>query len=180
MKIIKKILIVVAVIIAIPLIAALFIDKDYAIERSITINKPKQDVFDYIKYIKNQDNYSKWNMLDPAMKKTYTGTDGTVGFISAWESTHENVGVGEQEILKISEGERIDMKLRFKVPFEAEDDAYMITTAVDSATTKVAWGFKGAFPYPMNIMKLFVDMETAIGGDLDTGLSNLKTLLEKQ
>lgn len=108
MNIIKKILIVVAIIIAIPLIAALFIDKDYAIERSITINKPKQDVFDYIRYIKNQDNYSKWNMLDPAMKKTYTGTDGTVGFISAWESTHKNVGVGEQEILKITEGERIE------------------------------------------------------------------------
>jgi hypothetical protein len=39
--------------------------------------------------------------MDPNMKKTYTGTDAEVGFISAWESTDKNVGVGEQEIKKI-------------------------------------------------------------------------------
>ncbi|MBP6334494.1 MAG: SRPBCC family protein [Bacteroidia bacterium] len=180
MKILKKILIVLAVLIAIPLIVALFVKKDYAVEREITINKPVQEVFDYVKYIKNQDYYSKWNQLDPGMKKSYTGTDGTPGFISAWESTHENVGVGEQEIIKITEGERIDMKLRFKVPFEAEDDAYMTTTGIDSSSTKVAWGFKGTFPYPMNIMGLIMDMETMIGGDLEVGLNNLKAVLEKQ
>ena len=112
MKILKKILIVIAIIIAIPLVVALFVKKDYAVEREIVINKPKQDVWEYVKYIKNQDYYSKWNMADPNMKKSYSGTDGTVGFISSWESTDENVGVGEQEILKITEGERMDVKLR--------------------------------------------------------------------
>ena len=179
MKAVKKILIAIAVIIAIPLVVALFIKKDYAVEREITIAKPKQVVFDYIKFIKNQDNYSKWNKIDPTMKKTYTGTDGNVGFISAWESQDKNVGVGEQEITKITEGERIDMKLRFKVPFEAQDDAYMTTTAIDSTTTKVTWGFSGAFPYPMNILGLFMNMDKQIGGDLEVGLTNLKTELEK-
>lgn len=56
----------------------------------------------------------------------------------------------------------------------------MITSATDNATTKVSWGFKGSFPYPFNIMKLFIHMEKEIGGDLDTGLANLKTVLEKQ
>lgn len=180
MKILKKILIIVGIIIAIPLIVALFVKKDYAVEREIEIKKPKTEVFEYIKYLKNQDNYSKWAMMDPAMKKTYTGTDGTVGFISTWESTNEDVGKGEQEILKITEGERIDTKLRFKIPFEAEDDAYMTTTSIDENTTKVTWGFKGAFPYPMNIMGLFMDMDKEVGGDLATGLTNLKAVLEKQ
>ena len=120
MRILKKIIIVIAILIAIPLVVALFVKKDYAIERQIVINKPKQDVFNYIKFLKNQDNYSKWNMVDPNMKKAYTGTDGTVGFISAWESNNKNIGVGEQEIIKITDGERIDIKLRFKVPFEAK------------------------------------------------------------
>ena len=62
MKILKKILIVIAIIIAIPLVVALFVKKDYAVEREIVINKPKQDVWEYVKYIKNQDYYSKWNM----------------------------------------------------------------------------------------------------------------------
>jgi uncharacterized protein YndB with AHSA1/START domain len=178
MKIVKKILIVLAVIIAIPLIVALFIERDYAIEREIVIDKPVEEVFDYIKYLKNQDNYSKWNRMDPNMKKEYKGEDGKVGFVSAWASEDENVGVGEQEILKILEGERIETKLRFKVPFEAEDDAYMSTEAISEGQTKVKWGFSGSFPYPFNIMRLFFDMEEAVGGDLEVGLENLKSLME--
>ena len=145
----------------------------------IIINKPKAEVFEYIKFLKNQDNYSKWNMMDPDMKKTYQGTDGTVGFISAWESKKENVGAGEQEIVNMIDGERIDTKLRFKVPFESQNDAYMITEDMSNNQTKVKWGFKGAFPYPFNLMGLFMDMEKAVGGDLEVGLQNLKNLLEK-
>ena len=179
MRILKKILIALAIIIAIPLIVALFVKKDYAVEKEIVINAPKAEVFEYIKFLKNQDNYSKWNKIDPNMKKTYTGTDGTVGFISAWESKNENVGVGEQEILKITEGERIDTKLRFKAPFEAQDDAYMITEDAENNQTKVKWGFKGAFPYPMNLMLLVMDMEEMLGKDMQDGLNNLKGLMEK-
>ena len=180
MKILKKILIVIAIIIAIPLIVALFVEKDYAIEREITINKPKQMVFDYIKFLKNQDQYSKWNKIDPNMKKEYKGVDGTVGFISFWDSKDENVGKGEQEILKITEGERIETKLRFKIPFEAQDDAYVATQRITENETKVTWGFKGSFPYPANLMRLFFDMDKEIGGDLETGLSDLKKILEAQ
>ena len=56
MKIIKKVLIAIAVIIAIPLIIALFVKKEYAVEKSIIIEKPKSTIFEYIKYLKNQDN----------------------------------------------------------------------------------------------------------------------------
>jgi hypothetical protein len=180
MKIVKKLLIVLAIIIAIPLIAALFVPKDYAVEREIVINRPKSMVFDYVKYIKNQDNFSVWNQKDPMMKKEYKGSDGTVGFIAAWESKNNEVGKGEQEILNIVEGERIDTKLRFKIPFEAQDDAYFATESLDSNTTKIKWGFKGSMPYPFNVMGLFFDMDKEVGGDLGQGLANLKTLMEKQ
>src|SRR5690554_5701059 len=104
MKVLKKVLIVLAIILTLPLIIALFVKKDYAVEESIVINNSKSEVFDYVKHLKNQDNFSKWATMDPNMEKTYSGTDGTVGFISAWNSDHESVGVGEQEILKITEG----------------------------------------------------------------------------
>ncbi|MBA2761849.1 MAG: polyketide cyclase, partial [Segetibacter sp.] len=60
MNTLKIILLVILIIIAIPLIIALFVSKEYNIEREITINKPKQEVFNYVKNLKNQDNYSKW------------------------------------------------------------------------------------------------------------------------
>jgi uncharacterized membrane protein len=178
MKILKIVLIVVAVLIAVPLITALFVKKDYGVEREITINKPKQQVFDYIKLLKNQDNFSKWAMMDPNTKKTYTGEDGTVSFVSAWES--EITGVGEQEIKKIADGERLDFELRFKKPFEATDFAYMTTESISENETKVKWGFNGKMNYPINIMLLFMDMEKMLGDDLSTGLANLKNVMEKQ
>lgn len=179
MKILKRVLLVIVGIIILALVVALFIKKDYAVEREITVNKPKQEVFDFIKYIKNQDQYSVWNNVDPAMKKVYTGTDGTVGFIAAWESANKNVGKGEQEIANITDGERIDTKLRFKEPFEAEDDAYMVTEPVGADKTKVKWGFKGRMPYPMNLMLLCMNMEGMLGKDLQDGLDKLKVILEK-
>lgn len=179
MQILKKILILIVAIIAIALIAALFVEKEYAVEREIVINKPKAEVFEYVKYLKNQDNFSVWNMKDPNSIRTYTGTDGTVGFIYAWDSKMDDVGKGEQEITKITEGEKIDMALRFKEPFEANDTAYMITESVSDGQTKVKWGFNGAMPYPMNLMLLMMNMDEMLGKDLQDGLNNLKVLMEK-
>jgi uncharacterized membrane protein len=179
MKIIKRILLFLAIIIAIPLIVALFLKKEYKVEKSITINTPKEQVFEYIKLLKNQDNYSKWATLDENMKKSYRGTDGTVGFVSAWESNNEEVGTGEQEIKKIIEGKRIDFELRFLKPFEATEACYMTTESVSGNKTKVAWGFNGKISYPMNIMFLFMDFEEMIGNDLQFGLDRLKQIMEE-
>ena len=179
MKILKRALFVLIGIIVLALVVALFTKKDYAVEREITINKPKQKVFDFIKYVKNQDQYSVWNNIDPAMKKSYTGTDGTVGFIYAWDSTNKNAGKGEQEIVKITDGERIDMKLRFKEPMEAEDNAYMATEPLGADKTKVKWGFTGKMAWPMNLMLLCMNMDEMIGKDLQGGPDKLKTILEK-
>ncbi|MGS2741012.1 DinB family protein [Sinomicrobium sp. M5D2P17] len=180
MRILKRILLVLVILIAIPLIVALFVKKDYTVARDIVIHKPKQEVFDYVKYLKNQDNYSTWAMKDPDMEKTYSGTDGTEGFVSAWNSNKEDVGSGEQEIKKITEGERIDFELRFFKPFESVSPAYMTTEANSENQTKVTWGFEGHMNYPMNLMMVFVDFEKVIGDDLQTGLNNLKEILESR
>jgi uncharacterized protein YndB with AHSA1/START domain len=180
MKFLKGLLLTIVGIVILALIIALFLKKDYAVEREVTINKPKSEVFEYIKYVKNQDNYSVWNKIDPASKKTYTGTDGTVGFIYAWNSENKNVGKGEQEITNIKDGERIDMQLRFKEPFEAKDEAYMITEDTGNGQTKVKWGFNGRMAYPMNFMLLFMNMEELLGKSLQDGLNSLKTIMESQ
>ena len=179
MNIIKKFILVILGIIALALLIALFLPKEYAVEREIIINQPKDSVFNYVKYLKNQDNFSVWSSKDPAMKKIFTGSDGTVGAIAGWDSKDENVGVGEQEIKKIVEGERIDFELRFKVPFESTDNAYMITEVISANQTKVKWGFDGKMPYPMNLMLPIMNMEEMLGKDLQDGLNNLKAVLEK-
>jgi len=175
----KKFAIIVCVIIAIPFVIALFVADSYHVEREVTIKQPKDKVFNYVKLLKNQNNFSKWAMMDPNMTKTYSGTDGQVGFISAWDSQNPDVGTGEQEIIAIEEGKRIDFELRFLKPFEATEPAYMVTETISANETKVKWGFSGHMKYPMNIMLLVMDFEQMIGDDLQTGLNNLKALQEK-
>lgn len=179
MKILKWIAIVVVSLIALVLILGLFAKKETTVEREVIINKPKQDVYNYVKLLANQNNYSKWAGMDPNMEKTYTGTDGTVGFVSAWKSKNKDVGSGEQEIVKIDDGKRIDYALRFKEPMESKADAFMIVDDAGEGKSKVKWGFHCTMPYPMNAMCLFMNMEDAVGKDFQTGLDNLKVLMEK-
>jgi len=178
MKIFKTIILIILAIIAVVLIAAFFVKSEYAVEREVTINKPKTEVFEYVKYLKNQNNYSVWAKMDPDMKKEYLGTDGTVGFISSWDSDNEDVGRGEQEIVKIDAGKRIDYELRFYEPYETTDYAYMATEAINKNGTVVTWGFYGKMDYPMNLMFLIYDMDEMIGPDLEEGLQSLKEILE--
>ncbi|MDB5012077.1 MAG: hypothetical protein JWQ25_279 [Daejeonella sp.] len=179
MNIIVKILLVIVSIIILLLVIALFTKKEYALEREITINKPKREVFEYIKLLKNQANYSKWVMMDPQMKKEYNGTDGTVGFRYAWDSNNKDVGKGEQTIKNITDGEKVDYSIHFIRPFEGQAAAYMTTTALSPNETKVKWGFSSKMAWPMNIMLLFMNFENMLGKDLETGLKNLKNVLEK-
>lgn len=72
MNIIKKIVLGIFGIIVLALLIALFLPKEYAIEREIIINQPKDIVFNYVKLLKNQDNFSVWFSKDPAIKKPFS------------------------------------------------------------------------------------------------------------
>jgi len=175
-KILVRIGIGILILIAIPLIIALFVTKDYAVEKEIIINKPKQEVFDYVKLLKNQDHYSEWVRMDPKMKKEFRGTDGTVGFVYAWDG-NSDAGKGEQEIMKITEGERIDVEIRFEKPMGGVGNAPIILESVSGEQTKVRWGMNGKSKYPFNFMNLFMDK--MMGGVLEKSLNTLKANIEK-
>lgn len=172
--------IVIVAVIAIPLIVALIAKKEYEVTKEVTIDQPKEQVFEYILLLKNQDAFSVWSKMDPNMETDYRGVDGTIGFVSAWSSNDPDVGSGEQEITGIIPGHRIDYELRFFEPFGSTSQAYMIVESLNRNTTRVQWGFTGRFDYPMNLMLLMMDFEGMIGEDLQSGLNNLKVLLENE
>ena len=166
MKFLKRVLFALLAVVAFVLVAALFVKKQFKVERSVTIEQPKNQVFNYIKYIKNQNEFNVWSQMDPNMKEEFSGTDGTVGFIHSWEG-NKQVGIGEQEITNIVEGERIESELRFKEPMESTGHAYMTTQTVNENDTEVTWGTTGKMNYPMNIMCVFMD--NMLGKDLQAG-----------
>jgi hypothetical protein len=179
MNILIIILEVFATIIGLLLVLALFTKKSYAITRETVINKPVIEVFNYVKCLKNQDNFNKWVMTDPDMKRDFKGTDGTVGFVYGWNG-NKKAGEGEQEITHVVEGKRMDSQVRFIRPFKGVNETYYATDAVSSDKTKITWGVSGRMNYPINIMLLIMNMENMLGKDMETSFENLKGILERK
>lgn len=173
------ILLIVILIVGALLVAGLFTRKQMTASRSVVINRPVAEVFGFVRLLKNQDLFSKWASMDPNMKKSFQGEDGTVGAVSSWQSQMKNVGAGEQEITGIAVNQYIDYALRFLWPFKSTANVRLATEAVDANATRVIWSFDSKMDYPMNLMLLFKDMEKGIGDDFQTGLDTLKSVLEK-
>ena len=89
MHIIKIILAVLVAVVVLVLLIGLVLPNDYEVKRTVVINRPAAEIYDYVIYLKNQDEFSRWAEMDPGMKKTYTGTDATVGCRARWESENE-------------------------------------------------------------------------------------------
>lgn len=176
MKTFKIILLIIGVLILIPLIMAVFVTKEYDVEREIVINKSKAEVFDFVRYLKNQDHYNKWVRMDPEMKKDFSGTDGSVGCVYYWDG--EKAGKGEQKITRVVDGDRMEAEIHFIKPFEGIAQTHVATEEVAPGRTKVIWGMKGESKYPMNFMNLFMD--SMLGADLDESLATLKAVLEQE
>jgi len=177
MTILITILGILAAIVVIFLLVAAVTGKDMTIERSITINRPPNDVYDFVRHIKNHEQFSVWHMMDPEMKRTYTGTDGQVGFVYAWDSANDkNVGAGEQETTKLVPGQRVEFHLRFLRPMKSEADSTMVLSSTGNGQTTVQWTFAGPMKFPMNAMKSV--LANMLGKQLTAGLENLKKVME--
>lgn len=177
MNLFKKIGLGILVIIAIPLIAALFISKDVNYEKSISINAPIEVVWENVNSLEDLDKWSPWNDYDPTMKKEMSGVDGEVGASQKWDSDVPEVGKGSQTITKIEAPYLLETDLIFYTPYESEAKGY-IKLVEESGATIVTWGFSSEMPYPFNIMKLFMNMEEMMEKDWNNGLMKLKNLCE--
>lgn len=175
-----KIITVLVAIIALALVVAMFTKDKYTIIREIVINKPKQEVFDFVKFNKNQKLYSKWLLLDPNTKIEMRGTaDGTPGSVLSFESKHQKTGKGEWEIKKVNEGERVDFELRFLAPYVFTANGYLKTESLSDDKTKLIWVYNSGMNWPKNFMLIFIDMDKIIGTDVEECLNNIKTIVEK-
>ena len=173
---IQTILLIIGAIVVLVFVLAIHTKKEFTIISEIVINRPKDIVFNYVKHLRNQEKYSKWVMADPNVKLTYTGIDGTVGFKSAWVSAEKNVGIGEQEITSIVDGEKYIVEIRFEKPFKATNMATTTTTSIAPDQTRVTTSFYGKSPIPMNLMTaMFTKM---VKKDMDENSLNLKRVLK--
>lgn len=176
MKILKIITVCVGIFVALFLLLAAIMPNNYTVSVSTTIDKPQKEVYDFVKSLKNQEYYSVWVMQDSNVVMTYTGTDGTRGFIAHWNSKNDQVGEGEQRITKI-DGERVEVDIRFERPFEGNQKAATIVKSIGENKTEVTSEFYGHDSYPWNALSF---VGKSIIKDAQTqNMVNLKAILER-
>lgn len=166
-------LIIIGALIFLIILLALIAPKNYHVHRSIELEHPSSKVWEHLKYLEKQNEWSPWARKDPNMEHKITGNDGEVGAVSYWNGNKE-VGEGEQQITKIINGKRMEQDLRFLKPYKSESNCYIDLEEINSNKSKVTWGFAGKSRFPMNIMMLFVIMDKMVGKDFEQGLKNLK------
>ncbi|MBN1348409.1 GyrI-like domain-containing protein [candidate division KSB1 bacterium] len=179
MKVLKIIGIILLIVIVLIIVLGLVAPKDYAVERTVIINAPKDLVFDHVKYWRNWKQWSPWAERDSMMKVTIEGVDGDSSSIYKWIGDPDITGEGEMTNTGVKEGEEIAYHLHFIKPWESSSDGYL-RVSEDSSGTKAAWGFSGTNPFPWNVLFLFMSMDNMIGKDFDRGLELLKTAAEKE
>lgn len=173
---IKTILTVVVVLIAALLAYAATRPDTLHVERSASIKAPAENIYPLINDFHKWGTWSPYEKLDPAMKRTFSGATEGKGAVYAWEGD-SNVGEGRMEIIDTSAPNEITIQLDFLKPFEAHNIAEL-TLEPSGDSTKVTWIMHGPANYLSKLMGVFIDMDTMIGKDFETGLTNLKTRTE--
>jgi uncharacterized protein YndB with AHSA1/START domain len=172
----KKILIVVAVAIA-GLLAYVATKPDtFRVERSILVGAPPERIYPLIADFRQWTQWSPYEKLDPAMKRTYSGASSGLGAIYAWDG-NKDTGAGRMEIDEVTPPSKIHIRLDFLRPFESSNIAEF-TMMPEGDATRISWVMHGPANYVSKLMDTLFDMDQMIGKDFEAGLATLKSLAE--
>ena len=174
---IKTILIVLVLVIAALLIYAATKPDSFRIERSTTIKAPPEKIFALIDDFKQWETWSPWEKIDPALKRTYSGTTSGVGSIYEW-SGNKDIGQGRMEIVESTPSSKVSLKLDFVTPFEAHNRVDFMLAQQGDMTT-VTQAMYGPSPYMSKLMTMFFSMDKMVGEKYEEGLATLKMISEK-
>ena len=95
--VLTTILIIFVVIIAAVLIYAATRPNDFVVSRSASIKAPAEAIFPLINDFRRWPEWSPFEKLDPAMRRTLSGADSGIGAAYAWEG-NSKAGKGRMEI----------------------------------------------------------------------------------
>jgi hypothetical protein len=172
----KKIGLAIVAALAVLLLFATTRPDSFSVERRIVIQAPPEKIQPLIADFHRWADWSPWEKLDPAMKRTFGGASAGVGATYGWQG-NKDVGSGRMEV-KSAAADKVSIQLDFIEPFEGHNTADFLLTPKDGGT-EVRWVMFGPATYVTKLMGVFVSMDSMIGKDFEKGLAQLKTAAEK-
>ncbi len=176
MKIVKIVLVILVVLVAAFLAGGMLLPSGQYVERSAVVAADQDDVFALVSDYRKFNKWSPWAEYDPATEYEFSGPATGVGSKMSWRSEHQNVGIGEQEIVEIQPGTMVRSKLTFE-GFDTPSFATFKLQPTDSGT-RVTWSFDANMDTMLG-RYMGLMMDKWVGADYERGLARLKELAEK-
>jgi hypothetical protein len=160
------------VVIAAALIYLLNMPKSYRVERSITIARPVDVVFEQVQDFRLWKAWNPWLQYDATTVPSYDNPT-QVGGSYSWNS--DKIGSGKTTHTTIEQNQSISQKLEFFKPFKSVANVGW-AFKTEGASTVVTWSMNAGMPLPM---RPFIPMMTRmIGLDFEFGLGLLRGVLD--
>lgn len=171
MNVIKKILLSLAVVIAVFLIVVATRPADFRVERSATIAASPSALFEQVN---DHRKFAVWNpfmKLDPNVKNTYSGPDSGVGAVCSWDG-NSDIGAGSATITESKPGELVRQRMDWKRPMEGVATVDF-TFKPEGDKTVVTWAMYGKNGFMGKAVSLFMDCDKMVGPQFEKGLAEL-------
>lgn len=151
---------------------------EFSMQRTATIQASPDIAFALVNDFHQWGQWSPWEKLDPAMKKTYEGAEAGTGAKYAWVG-NDDVGQGRMTIEESKPNESIRIKLEFLKPWEATNTTHFLFKP-EGETVSVTWKMEGTNNFVSKAFWTFFDMEGMLAKDFDKGLAAMKTAAETE
>jgi hypothetical protein len=175
-----NVLIGVAVVLAVFVVVAATRPAAYRVERKVEVAAPAERLFGVFNDLRQFSGV--WVLFGEAFdtrnpQKTFEGAATGVGQSMVWSG--KDVGAGKLTIHESVPGQKVGMKLEFVKPM-ASTATVALTLAGTPAGASVTWTMDGNHNFLGRAFGLFMNMDNALGGDIEKALAQLKTAAESK
>lgn len=147
----------------------------FRVERSVGIQASPEKILPLINDFHRWEEWSPWEKVDPAVKRSYSGPASGVGAIYEW-SGNKDLGSGRIEIVESSPS-KVVMNIDFITPIEAHNKVEFTLVARGNATV-VTEAMYGTSNFLSKGMHLFFNMDKMIGEKYEEGFASMKAIAE--
>ena len=144
------------------------------VQKSVVIEKPIEEVFQFISNFQNWAHWSPWICQEPECPVDISGDSSSIGHKQEWRG--ELIGTGNMEIQEIKGKEYVGYQLNFLKPWKSKAKAFFELKDI-GGKTQVDWHLKGSIPYFIFFLRKL--MIALVGMDYKRGLSMMKDYMEK-
>jgi hypothetical protein len=150
----------------------------FRVQRSITIRASQEKVFSLINDLHSWEAWSDDSGGDGTVQKIYSGPARGTHAVAEWHGSGR-AGAAKMMIIESVAPTKVSVKVDWLKPFEAHNlNEFTIHTQGDE--TEVTWGIQASNLYAMKVIGIFVNMQSAFGTHMESGLKNLKSVAEKK